>query len=144
MGMIRLDCQSLLITRQRLIEAIKFPKGIASVVEDVSIVRLQRDRLVKAGQRLVEPLEFPKGVALVLKSLAIVRLQRDRLVKAGQRLIEALKSLKGVALVVKRVRIVWFYLERPRNQLLPFNKLMALKRNNSEKMGRVEVIRRKL
>src|SRR6516164_3626610 len=49
-GEVRLERNRLVIARQRLVEALKFVKGEASVVEGVSVVWLKRNRLVIARQ----------------------------------------------------------------------------------------------
>jgi hypothetical protein len=66
-----LEGNRFVVARQRLIEALEFTQGIASVVERVGIAGLEGDRLIKARQRLVEALEFTQGIASVAKGASV-------------------------------------------------------------------------
>ncbi len=62
----------------RVIEALKFLKDEASVVEGADIVRVQGNRLIVAGKRVLKPPEVSQRIAPVIKRARVVRIYLER------------------------------------------------------------------
>ena len=106
LGIVGLDCDRLVVARQRLLGPLQFLQHDAAVVEGLGIVGLDRDRLVVARQCLLECFSSFSATPRLLKASAYVGLERDRPVVARQRLLQPPQLLQRNAAVVEGLRKV--------------------------------------